>query len=270
MPDNDIKGAIALVKRGSCQFDIKAKVAAEHGAIAVLVYDSSGQDPFEPSTTTAPIPLAAISYVAGQQLAQQSGVHVNFNLQLSPTKISTGGQVSPFSSVGPTYENGLKPDLAAIGGFVFSTLPLYRGGYGTLSGTSMASPYVAGVCALFMEAHRSQRDSLYILERFQNYASLVRTGQGVYENTIKQGAGLIQGKRKEKNSSRLDLYNFRYVIDFYLSLRCYYGSSTHLACQTLFQRYRKPCSTVIDNYQLCRPSNQLYAQELAWYRRRAV
>jgi subtilisin family serine protease len=44
-----------------------------------------------------------------------------------------------------------KIDVAAPGSSILSTLP--GGGYGTMSGTSMASPHVTGVAALMKSAH---------------------------------------------------------------------------------------------------------------------
>jgi len=58
------------------------------------------------------------------------------------------GIIASFSSSGPVTvdsSNRLKPDLTAPGVNVISTIP---NGYGTLSGTSMASPHVAGAVAL--------------------------------------------------------------------------------------------------------------------------
>ncbi|ORY97251.1 peptidase S8/S53 domain-containing protein [Syncephalastrum racemosum] len=194
-PTGDITGKIVLVKRGSCFFDEKASVVAAAGGKALLVYDSAGLDAFQPTTTDVSIPVAAISFDAGQRLlsrlATQEEIQADFSMVLSPIKVSTAGRVSAFTSVGPTNELEMKPDVAGIGGFVFSTLPLSQGGYGTLSGTSMASPYVAGVVALMLEARRDQTP-VDILKSLQNHAKLATAPGNILDNPIRQGAGLIQ------------------------------------------------------------------------------
>ena len=69
---------------------------------------------------------------------------------------STAGLISSFSSWGPTAELGLKPDLSAPGGLIRSTWPVQQfGGHNVISGTSMATPHVAGAAAVLLSAGKS-------------------------------------------------------------------------------------------------------------------
>jgi subtilisin family serine protease len=87
----------------------------------------------------------------------------------STSGTAIGGQAATFSSVGPRYDEVLKPDISAPGVGVASSISSYTDNSFTLftsvdfngrtypfakfSGTSMASPMVAGVVALILEAN---------------------------------------------------------------------------------------------------------------------
>jgi len=68
------------------------------------------------------------------------------------------GATAPFSNRLQSDAPGVKgPDLAGPGVDVYSSWLVAEGRYNTISGTSMATPHVAGIAALYAEADATAR-----------------------------------------------------------------------------------------------------------------
>jgi subtilisin family serine protease len=69
--------------------------------------------------------------------------------------LDSSNKIASYSSIGPSADGRLKPDITAPGSGILSTSPDSAVPYRTLSGTSMATPQVAGSVALLWSANPS-------------------------------------------------------------------------------------------------------------------
>lgn len=200
----EVEGKIALVKRGDCKFNEKIDNVKEAGGVGVIIYDEKNE-PYQSSIQVkdASLPVYFISQQDGIMLTKlyKPGAELQLKflndggLQFFKSPYATA--VSTFSSVGPTSDLFFKPNIAAVGQLIYSTIPQYMGSWGVKQGTSMACPYVAGSIALYLEQHgKHTKNRKVVHEMFQNYAfqgNLDNSTSGFLNNPVRQGAGLIQG-----------------------------------------------------------------------------
>jgi subtilisin family serine protease len=98
--------------------------------------------------------------------------------------------VASFSSGGPTpYSLQMKPDVSAPGVAVLSSVPKSQGLWAGFSGTSMASPHVAGGVALLLQRHPGWTPA-QVKSALESTGMPVHTG-GVEAPATRQGGGRI-------------------------------------------------------------------------------
>ena len=198
---------MAVVVRGTCARVAKAIFGQQAGAAAVaMINTDSGFPPFEgpifsnPDTGepfTVTIPFLGTRGVLGPAATADPDALVaanGGNVTLTNTTVTNPNfsGFASFSSGGPRYgDSWLKPDITAPGVGIFSTLSGSGNLPGGNSGTSMASPHVAGVAVLVVQAHRD-----WHVEDVK--AAIVNTGDpaaigGVASyRTSRGGTGLVQ------------------------------------------------------------------------------
>jgi minor extracellular serine protease Vpr len=199
-----LTGKIALIKRGTCTFFVKASQAQAAGATAVVLYNNAAGfvNPTVAGATPITIPVVATSLADGNAIAAAitaDGGAAAFAWTATGQYVTqaTGGLISSFSSWGPTAELGLKPDVSAPGGLIRSTWPVQQfGGHNVISGTSMATPHVAGAAAVLLSAGKSPASIPTLLSN--TAAPALWSGgpsSGIFESPLREGAGLIKVDR---------------------------------------------------------------------------
>ncbi len=148
------------------------RLSAETGALFVVAAGNSGPDAYtlgSPGVADAALTVAAVAS-SGKQADQLAG----------------------FSSRGPRQgDHGLKPDLSAPGVAVLAARSQYMAGgegpYLSMSGTSMATPHVAGAAALLAAEHPDW------------------TGQQLKDALVSTAKGASRYSPYEAGSGRLDI-----------------------------------------------------------------
>jgi subtilisin family serine protease len=197
----DLTGKIALIRRGDCTFKVKVANAAYAHASGVILMDNVPSTGFAADTEGALIKVRSITLDDGEYLLKTIQKHKKKEgIKLIPGKgprqvyNPSGGFLSIFSSMGPDSELNSKPDIAAPGGQIWSTFPIKLGSYASLSGTSMATPYIVGCVGLYLEGlPDGDRSASAIKTAFQNTAQPRKQEKGFkgYASVTQQGAGLL-------------------------------------------------------------------------------
>ncbi len=190
-----------VVRRGQT-FTKTAALAEQYGAIGLIVCDNvDGSLVTMMENQDVKIPAIFISKADGDYLfSLESNPDATHKIVISSTTEyivnPAAGTMNDFSSWGVTPDLKLKPEITGYGGNVYSTLK--DNTYGLLSGTSMSSPYLAGVSALVLQNLGDALDADPVQK--QQYAKAVmmstaipmlESSTGLLYSPRKQGAGLV-------------------------------------------------------------------------------
>lgn len=170
----DLTGKVAFIRRGECTFKEKVTAMKAKGAVAVVILqrqdiidggDNDSYPPFQgPATPTADIPVLMVNGAAEFRIQNAISDYGDAGIQPTEIKITTTPTavvsnpnyhtVAEFSSGGPRWGDlALKPEIAAPGVDIVSAASGSGDGVAWFSGTSMATPVVAGVAALVKQAN---------------------------------------------------------------------------------------------------------------------
>ncbi|KAJ3111154.1 hypothetical protein HDU96_005938 [Phlyctochytrium bullatum] len=215
----DAKGKVVLVARGGCVSTVKAANAQKVGAAALIVVNNAYTSDIvlvEDRSMNISIPVLAVEKEEGtalfEEVVKNRKVTLAFGKDISFEMAPTSNMVTGFSSWGLGPDLNIKPDISAPGNRIISTVPLSAAstGYMAQSGTSMASPLVAGAAALYLQNARATNQpttSQALIEAFQNNAlpakSRSATAGSLLDTVALQGAGMIQLHRAITSTTRI-------------------------------------------------------------------
>ena len=212
-----LQGKVAVVNRGSTSFETKATVAKNHGAKAVIFVNNVARaGAFSPAFNNYVLPSCGVSLESGEILRDAEEKTVTFGPSETSRwygtvaagdkipwvdffEASGGYQMSSFSSWGPAPNLSIKPEISAPGGNIISSV--IGGGYESYSGTSMATPHMAGAAALvrsYVKDTLGVTDAQEIRDLTENLMMSTAVpgtnSTGAEFSPREQGAGLVNVK----------------------------------------------------------------------------
>ena len=221
-----VAGKIAFCRRGSSSFFAKANAAAQQGAAAVIVVNNQpGTISMNLSGYNYDVPVVSITESDGALvLGSAEKMTTEDGVEYYVGTISVGSAVgtiqyhseyytmSSFSSWGAPGDLGIKPEITTPGGNIYSVFGLNQGTsgemvgghdmYENMSGTSMASPQLAGIAAVMAQYVKEngldeQAERLDLTRRgliqsllMSTATPLIEEDSGSYYSIMKQGSGL--------------------------------------------------------------------------------
>ncbi|MGG0178203.1 S8 family serine peptidase [Gottfriedia acidiceleris] len=237
-----VKDKVVLIKRGAAPVNqLIMNAAAEHAKAMILwnpqdnpdlVFDDQGYYPYYLGATGGLIYTVQINKNEGTNFynAFKSGTIKTISVSNGGNFTFGGNELASFSSTGPvTGSLAIKPDVVAPGVDVFSAAPYdiseptnkdYTNAYQTMSGTSMATPHVAGMAALILSAHPNYKPEdvkvalMQTADPINKQQSLFQIGSGksdpyqaVHTDMLFKVKDFVQSRSSTDDSSTSNIIN---------------------------------------------------------------
>ena len=221
-----VAGKIAFCRRGDSSFFAKANAGAQQGAAAVIIVNNQpGTISMNLSGYNYHVPVVSITQNDGAIVLNSAEQHETDDGTVYYTGSITVGDavgtiqyhsdfftMSDFSSWGTPGNLGIKPEITTPGGNIYSVFGYNQGTtgdmvgghdqYEMMSGTSMASPQLAGIVGVMAQYIRetgldTQAQRLDLTRRgliqsllMSTATPLIEEDSGSYYSIMKQGSGL--------------------------------------------------------------------------------
>ncbi len=199
-------GKLAIINRGVCTFSTKVRNAIAAGAVGVLVVNNVAGDPTAMAKDGLGgdnLPAVMIGIVEGAALRASGATTASAEASFSEFITPNADILAGFSSQGPTnVDLAVKPDLTSVGVNVLSSIPCSANpcnadAWAFFSGTSMATPHIAGSAAVLLALHPTWSPA-------RVKSALVNTADRVIKNASNGSEGVgptQQGGGRENLSS---------------------------------------------------------------------